>query len=104
MKQMLRKIGETNEDIYIGLLIWRNTPIIGLSEMPAQLLMGRQLRSVIPTVAHLLTSRKVGKVQDQLKRLQDKQKQYYDRGSKALPKLKPLDAIRIRSGTQWVPG
>ena len=104
MKQMLRKITETNGDIYVGLLEWRNTPITGLTETPAQLLMGRRLRSVVPTVSHLLTPANVGNVQGQLKMLQEKQKHYYDRGSKALPELKPLDVVRIRTGTQWLPG
>ena len=78
MKQMLRKITETNGDIYVGLLEWRNTPITGLTETPAQLLISRRLRSIVPTVSHLLTPANVGNVQGQLKMLQEKQKHYYD--------------------------
>ena len=66
--------------------------------------MGRRLQSIVPTVSHLLTPANVGKVQGQLKMLPEKQKHYYDRGSKALPELNPLDVVRIRTGTQWLPG
>ena len=78
MKQMLRKITETNGDIYIGLLEWRNMPITELAN--------------------------VGNLQGELKMLQEKRKHYYDRGRTVLPELNPLDVVRIQTGTQWLPG
>ena len=47
-KRILRKAKDANRDPYLPLLEYRNTPLeCGYS--PAQLLMGRRLRSVVPT-------------------------------------------------------
>ena len=72
MKQMLRKITETNGDIYIGLLEWRNMPITELAN--------------------------VGNLQGKLKMLQEKRKHYYDRGRTVLPELNPFGCCK---DTNW---
>ena len=58
----------------------RNTPVDNLAS-PAQLLMGRQLGSILPTTNQLLKPRLVNPVEFTTRReeLQAKQKSYYDR-------------------------
>lgn len=34
---------------------------------------------------------------------QDREKHYYDRGSRVLPALSPGDTVRLREGKQWRP-
>ena len=43
VKNLLRKAGDEGKDPYISLLEYRNTPVSGMQESPAQLLMSRML-------------------------------------------------------------
>ena len=53
-KRILRKAKDANRYLYLPLLEYRNTPLeCGYS--PAQLLMGRRLRSVVPTTDRQLS-------------------------------------------------
>ena len=49
IKNLLRKADDEGNDPYIALLEYRNTPITGLQESPAQLLMSRMLVEVEAT-------------------------------------------------------
>ena len=53
-KRMMRRCQALKEDPYIGLLNLRNTPTEGLSTSPAQRLMGRRTRTVVPTSSEAL--------------------------------------------------
>ena len=87
-KRILKKSADAKTDYYIGLLEYRNTPVDGFRS-PAQLLKGRQLRSVLPcTIKHLRPKtvspaelRKVRVLQQQ------RQSSYYDSSSAPLPPL-----------------
>ena len=59
IKNLLKKACQDGNDSYIALLEYRNTPISGLKESPAQLLMSRMLKSKLPTVESLLKPRVV---------------------------------------------
>ena len=48
IKSLLKKAKEAGNDEHLAVLEFRNTLISGLSESPAQLLMGRHLRSSLP--------------------------------------------------------
>lgn len=50
IKQLLKKTQESNQDVYKGLLAYRNTPQTASLKSPAQLLMGRRLRE--PLLVH----------------------------------------------------
>ena len=64
VKNLLRKAGDEGKDLYISLLEYRNTPVSGMQESPAQLLMSRMLKSKLPTAASLLQPKVPDKVQD----------------------------------------
>jgi len=52
-KQLLKKSKSDNPDPYLGLVEYRNTPLDNMAA-PSQLLMGRSLRSILPTTnSHL---------------------------------------------------
>ena len=103
VKNLLKKARECHGDPYIALLEYRNAPLDGVKLSPAQLLMGRRLKTKLPTSAHLLKPELHKDVHKQLKKRQEKQKYYYDRGAKDLPGLDHGETVRVRVGTTWQP-
>ena len=103
VKNLLKKAEDDGNDPYIALLEYRNTPVSGLQESPAQLLMSRMLKSKLPTVQSLLQPRVPENVREKLKQRTEKQREYYNRGAKPLPQIKEDDTVRIRKGKTWEP-
>jgi len=55
IKQLMRKAVESNQDVAVALLQYRNAPVAGREYCPAQLLFNRSLRTRLPTVSpHLI--------------------------------------------------
>ena len=86
-------------DPYLALLDYRNSPISGLSYSPAQMLMSRRLRSKVPAAPQLLVLSVVG-AHPSLRKRQQRQKQYYDRGTKPLLPLKQGDGVWYKQRNQ----
>ena len=105
MKSLLTKAKQDSRDPYLALLEYRNTPIDDVGS-PAQLLMSRRLRSIIPTSDALLKPKVLDahKVMEKMELKQRKQKHYFDRQTKALPVLETGDRIRVRMGNSCKPG
>ena len=82
IENLLTKVKQDNRDPYIGLLEYRNTPFDEVGS-PAQLLMSRRLRSIIPTPEAQLQPRVLdpNKVKEKLRLKQEKQK--YEQGALA---------------------
>ena len=54
IKQLLKKADESEQDAFLALLEFRNSPISGMEESPAELLMSRKLRTRLPPPKYLL--------------------------------------------------
>lgn len=74
LKNLLTNAKPDRQDPYLGLLEYRNTPIHDIGS-PAQLLMSRRLRSVIPTTEAQLQTKVLDshKVKEKLRLKQEKQ-------------------------------
>ena len=103
IKNLLRKADDAGNDPYIALLEYRNTPITGMQESPAQLLMSRMLKSKLPTTTALLRPRVQEKVREKLEQSAAKQKEYFDRSAKPLSPVKMHQSARIRRDKVWEP-
>ena len=103
IKNLLRKADDEGNDPYIALLEYRNTPITGLQESPAQLLMSRMLKSKLPTTTALLRPKVQEKVREKLEQRAAKQKEYFDRNAKPLSSVKMHQSGRIRRDKVWEP-
>ena len=105
VKNLLTKAKQDRRDPYLGLLEYRNTPIDDIGS-PAQLLMSRRLRSIIPTTNAQLQPKVLNphKVMEKLRLKQEKQKHYFDQHAKHLPTLEKGDRIRVQMGSHWKPG
>ena len=81
--------GENGDDPYLSLLSYRTTPLTGSCKSPSEILMDRKLRNRLPDVESYVS----GKA---LRKKDDKQKQYYDRGARVLKPLNLEDTVRVR--------
>lgn len=92
-------------DPYLSLLEYRNTPVDGLKS-PAQLLMSRRLRSILPTTDKQLEPEVVCRstVCSRREICQERQKLYYDKTARTRPALPAGATIRFQlpSG-KWEP-
>ena len=105
IKNLIKKTSDDKGDINFALLELRNTPVNEQLGSPAQRLMGRRTKTLLPTSRKLLIPQTIKPeiVRNQLKK-QDKQKQYYDQHAKQLPELKKGDKVRLRSRNgRWRP-
>ncbi len=98
VKNLMRK----SDNIWLALLEYRNSPIAGCTFTPAQILMGRALRSIIPVMNENLQPCTIDP-QMQLKVQKNRQKFYYDRGAKPQEELKEGEIVRIRRDRHWYP-
>ena len=101
VKHVLKKAQQTNTDPHLALLPLRNTPVTGMEFSPAQMLMGRVLRSTLPTSSTILQPAVPKDVHSTLQSLQTRQQQYYNRGAKRLPELHPGSTVRIETLQGW---
>ena len=105
IKLLLKKADESKQDAFLALLEFHNSPVSGMEQSPAELLMSRKLRAKLPMAKHLLKpkSQPLNEVNQRLKARQLRQKAAYDRGTKRLSSLQPNDSVRIRNGSEWSP-
>ena len=88
VKRLLKKAKESDEDPYLALLSYRNTPLSG-GKSPAEILMNRKLRDRLPDATGYQASKFI-------KPQNFKQKVYYDHGATALKPISGQDTVRIR--------
>ncbi|KAK3710010.1 hypothetical protein QZH41_003337 [Actinostola sp. cb2023] len=79
-KNLMKKSLEAGTDLYTAILDYRNTPTQGLETSPAQRLMNRRTKTLLPTTKRLLQPRVyyADKEQSQLKQRQERQRAIYD--------------------------
>ena len=105
VKRIFEKAKVDNRDPYLAMLEYRVTPLdIGYS--PAQLLQGRQFRSVLPTTAQQMLPQytSTNKVKDLITKSHDNQKKFHDQGSKPAPPIKEGEYVRFQKDDKaWKP-
>ena len=89
-----------------ALLDWRNTPSEGMDMSPAQRLLGRRCKTLLPTSGSLLTP-EFSLINDAAKLCarKERQRRYFNRGKRVLSPVRTAETIYVRSpsGT-WKPG
>ena len=105
VKSLTAKTIQDRGDIYLALLELRNTPRNSTLGSPAQRLMGRRTKTLLPIATKLLQPKHVEpqKVHNKLTSLRTQQKRYYDRGTKPLHVIRPGDAVRLQTPQGWRP-
>ena len=97
-KRLLRKAKETKGDLHLALLAMRNTPTESMGTSPAQRLLGRRCRTLLPTTKGLLKPQTVPteEVKKKSQACQARQANYYNQEPKDLPSLEEGDVVRMR--------
>ncbi|XP_064621114.1 uncharacterized protein K02A2.6-like [Lineus longissimus] len=104
IKDIFKKCEQSCDDPSIALLNFRNTPLDGVGQSPAQLLMSRRLNSKLPILPNLLKPKVVDNAHEKLTDRQNRQKQYYDKrvSNSTNADIHPGDAVRFRTlRGQW---
>lgn len=96
VKRLLKKAYESKEDPNIAIMNYRATPK-SQTLSPAELLMGRPIRTLLPSIAKKATTLKVKNKSD------GKVKKWYDRKARDLKALKEGEFVRYRSNNVWEP-
>ncbi|KAL9970142.1 hypothetical protein ACROYT_G022469 [Oculina patagonica] len=95
-KKIMKKAKRSGQDVWKAILDWRNTPTENMGSSPAQRLMSRRTRTLLPTANQLLRPQVVEGVAEKIKVRRQKAKHYFDRGSKELPELKIGQPVRVK--------
>ena len=91
VKRLFTKSKAPGESEYLAVLDWRNTPTEGVGTSPAQRLMGRRCKTLLPVTDALLQPQ-YSTEQDARSIMGAKQRTqyYYNKGAKPLEAIKPV--------------
>ncbi len=86
-----------SKDPYLALLTYRSTPLVN-EYSPAELLMGRRLRTTLPVAPHTLKPKQTPEIIEKEMKYRENMEANYNRRHRArdLPILKPEDKVYIR--------
>lgn len=107
MKALLRHAGNINsEEFAKGLIEWRNTPKEH-GRSPAEIMFGRQQRSIVPCPPDALirpTSKEDEKWIEQCDKLEEKRRVHFDSRTKSLEELSIGDRVAIQDpvSKRWI--
>lgn len=105
-KQLMEKAKRAKTDTYLAILEHRNTPSQGFHASPAQRLMSKRTKTLLPTHDSLLQPGVVN-TEHAVKDNQHKQTFYYNRGAKDLRPLQQGEQVRVQLDTKhrsdWTP-
>ena len=109
MKGILKKTTKEGTDMWKAILEWRNATTPGMRSSPAQRLLSRRTRSMLPCKATDYTPQVQMDVKQALIKKRQTTKSYYDRHAKQLPDLTIGQPIRVKRHPQtpnsdWTPG
>lgn len=94
-KKLMLKAKAAGQDPYLAMLDHRNTPRQGLNTSPAQRLLSRRTRTLLPMRNSLLKPEVKDTTQEQIDR-QEKQAKYYNRTAKDMDMLRQGDRVRVQ--------
>ena len=102
VKNLLAKAVKSEQDPYLVLLDWRNTPTETLNSSPLQRLFGTRTKTRLPTSNQLLEPKLPEEVCQKLKLQKAKESLYYNKGAKELEELRPGDIVWLQPSTSQI--
>ena len=105
-KNLMKKALDGKVDLQLALLDWRNTPVNGMNSSPAQRMLNKRTKAMLPVKESLLQPEVQRGVKEKIQKSREEQKTRYDVKSKDLKILKQGDVIRMKlpGETTWTKG
>ena len=103
-KRLVKRALLAQEDTYHSLLDLRNTPTQGMTTGPAERMLNRRTKTLLPTSQKLLQPKLNHSVPKEKGMIKDRQLQYYNAKAKDLPVLSTGQAVMIEpdlKGQLW---
>ena len=104
--QTIKNLLKKASDPYLSVMIYRDSVIEGIGKSPAQLFLGRRLKTTLPTTTPLLKNKSAEKVVEKRRKLQSRNKFYFDKHSSTeQTKLKVGESITMKrhDSSKWEP-
>ena len=97
-KQLIRKAIDSDRDPFLAILEYRNIPSQDYEASPAQRMLGRRTRTLIPTAEKLLRPERIQTEKGMnIKKMRNRRSaHYYNRNAKDLKDLEVGDTVRIK--------
>ena len=105
--RLFKKCKDSGQSEFLALLDWRNTPTEGIGTSPAQRLLGRRCKTLLPIAESLLKLRyDTGGDTRALAGAEQRQQHYYNRAAKPLKAITPGETVRMKlpGKDTWSPG
>ena len=106
-KNLFKKALRDGRDPWLALLEYRNTPVETIGSSPAQRLVSRRTKTLMPTASTLLRPHVVEGVEKKIELRRQKAKSYHDRTAHPLPQLEVGQEVRVaplQKGKTWQAG
>ena len=101
VKSLLKKAMDSGCDPYVPLLQYRIAQLSHFNKSPAELLFNRPLKTKLPVMPNALSSTESDRdTRLRLQQRQQRQKFYYDRGTRDLSPLQSGDVVRVNHNKQ----
>ena len=106
-KRLFKKAFRDGKEPWLVLLEYKNKPVETIGSSPAQRLMFRRTKTLMPTASTLLRPCAVKGVESQIKLKRQRAKDYHDQIAKLLPPLEVGQEVRVaplQRGKSWQAG
>nr|XP_056707869.1 cytosolic phospholipase A2 epsilon-like [Euleptes europaea] len=94
---------QPHSETEVSVVRYKNCSYCGMKYSPAEMLMGRMLRSKLPASNQKLHPKIPSGVREALQEVQDTQKFFHDQTAKSLRPLKEGDEVWVEGNRQWHP-
>jgi transposase InsO family protein len=97
VKRLFKKCKESGQSEFLALLDWRNTPTEGVGTSPAQRLMGRRCKTLLPIAGTLLKPQSNPEEDARaIMGMKKRQQYYYDRNTKERQPIATGETVRMK--------
>lgn len=106
-KRLFKKCKASGQSEYLALLDWRNTPTEGVGTSPAQRLLGRRCKTLLPASGTLLQPRHSTEEETRaIMGMKWRQQHFYNRHTKPLQPIVPGQSVcmQLPGNTTWTAG